>query len=127
MTHRYDDIIDLPHFVSKNRHHMSNYDRAAQFAPFAALTGYDAIIRQRDEIYLPKRELTEDELSELDKTIQSLQKNDLIEVTYYSDGSYLSLEGHFRLVDTYSRQIDIDHHKISLENIEKIRLITVKD
>ncbi len=34
--HRYDDIIDLPHFVSKDRRHMSNYDRAAQFAPFDA-------------------------------------------------------------------------------------------
>jgi len=36
--HRYDDIIDLPHFVSKDRRHMSNYDRAAQFAPFDAIS-----------------------------------------------------------------------------------------
>ena len=36
--HNYDDIIHLPRFVSKNRPHMSDYDRAAQFAPFAALT-----------------------------------------------------------------------------------------
>ena len=127
MTHRYDDIIDLPHFVSENRHHMSNYDRAAQFAPFAALTGYDAIIRQRDEIYLPKKELTEDELAVLDNTIHSLQKNDLIEVVYYSDGSYLSLKGHFRLIDTYRHQIDIDHHKIALDDIEKIRLLTPEE
>ena len=39
--HRYDDIIDLPHFVSKNRKRMSHYDRAAQFAPFDALEGFD--------------------------------------------------------------------------------------
>ncbi len=38
---KYDDIIDLPHHVSAKRNHMSNHDRAAQFAPFAALTGYD--------------------------------------------------------------------------------------
>ena len=39
--HRYDHMINLPHFVSKNRKHMSLSDRAAQFAPFAALTGYE--------------------------------------------------------------------------------------
>ena len=40
----YDDIIDLPHHQSTKHKHMSNYQRAAQFAPFAALTGYDASI-----------------------------------------------------------------------------------
>ncbi len=42
--HRYDDIIDLPHYQSPNREHMSLHDRAAQFAPFAALTGYEDAI-----------------------------------------------------------------------------------
>ena len=44
MTTAYDDIIDLPHHVSPTRRHMSDSERAAQFAPFAALTGYDAAI-----------------------------------------------------------------------------------
>ena len=44
--HRYDDIIGLPRFVSRGRKHMSNYDRAAQFAPFDALTGYDEAIEE---------------------------------------------------------------------------------
>ena len=50
MSSKYDDIIDLPHFVSKNRKHMSNYDRAAQFAPFAALTGYGEQISEASRI-----------------------------------------------------------------------------
>ena len=43
--HRYDDIIELPRFISRTRPQMSNHDRAAQFAPFAALTGFgDSIV-----------------------------------------------------------------------------------
>ena len=45
MTHYYDDIIHLPHHVSKRHPQMSMWNRAAQFAPFAALTGYDDAIR----------------------------------------------------------------------------------
>ena len=46
MIDNYEDIIDLEHFVSKDRRHMSNYERAAQFAPFAALTGYSQSINE---------------------------------------------------------------------------------
>lgn len=43
-THRYDDIIGLPHHRSQTHAHMSMHNRAAQFMPFAALTGYEAVI-----------------------------------------------------------------------------------
>ncbi len=46
---KYDDIIGLPHHVSEKRHHMSNHDRAAQFAPFAALTGFEEEIDEAKE------------------------------------------------------------------------------
>ncbi len=42
----YQDILDLPHHVSRTRPHMSMHDRAAQFSPFAALTGYDAVLKE---------------------------------------------------------------------------------
>ena len=48
--HKYDDIIDLPHHQSTKRAHMSLYDRAAQFAPFAALTGHEAAIEETARI-----------------------------------------------------------------------------
>ena len=61
ISHRYDDMIDLPHHVSEKHPQMPMLDRAAQFSPFAALTGYDAAIvetaRQTDQ----KRELTEEQ------------------------------------------------------------------
>ena len=47
-THRYDDIIDLPHPVSKKHPQMPSEDRAAQFSPFAALTGYERAIREKE-------------------------------------------------------------------------------
>ena len=46
---KYEDIINLPHHVSQKRHHMSNHDRAAQFAPFAALTGFEEEIDEAKE------------------------------------------------------------------------------
>ena len=49
ITHQYDDIIELPHHQSTTRAHMSLPDRAAQFAPFAALTGHDDVLRQTKE------------------------------------------------------------------------------
>ena len=48
ITNRYDDIISLPHHQSKTRPHMPLIDRAAQFSPFAALTGYDDAVKETD-------------------------------------------------------------------------------
>ena len=48
ITNRYDDIISLPHHQSKTRPHMPLIDRAAQFSPFAALTGYERAIREKE-------------------------------------------------------------------------------
>lgn len=49
-THRYDDIIHLPHHVSKVHPQMSRYDRAAQFAPFAALSGHGDAIKETQKL-----------------------------------------------------------------------------
>ena len=50
MTNDYDDIINLPHYEPKHHPRMSMWNRAAQFAPFAALTGYDAAIQESGSI-----------------------------------------------------------------------------
>ena len=65
MSGKYDDIIDLPHHVSAKRPHMSRLDRAAQFAPFAALTGYEDVIdetarRAEEEVLRENKEPFED-------------------------------------------------------------------
>ena len=55
-THKYDDIIDMPHHVSRRHPQMSRRQRAAQFMPFAALKGYYDLIRERERVAEPKRE-----------------------------------------------------------------------
>lgn len=63
--HKYDDIINLPHHTSATRPHMSVYDRAAQFSPFAALTGLDDAMTETKrmvEATFDKKEVSNDEI-----------------------------------------------------------------
>ena len=73
--HRYDDIIDLPRFVSKARKHMSTYDRAAQFAPFDALTGYSEAIDETGRTTENEFVLGESEIHELDLKFRMIYRN----------------------------------------------------
>ena len=59
MTSEYDDIINLPHHVSKRHPQMSMWNRAAQFAPFSALTGYEDAIQDTKEKNIESFEQTE--------------------------------------------------------------------
>ena len=61
MTSRYDDIINLPHHVSPTRQRMSMHDRAAQFAPFAALVGYDEAVAETARLTESRSELDKQE------------------------------------------------------------------
>lgn len=72
MKTEYDDIIDLPHHVSKVHPQMPPSARAAQFSPFAALTGYEDVIDETARLTVPKRELDESEKAELDRKVGSL-------------------------------------------------------
>ena len=74
MKDQYDDIINLPHHVSKTRPQMSMVDRAAQFSPFAALTGYDAAIKETGRLTDEKVNLSEEEKEALDRKQQILME-----------------------------------------------------
>ena len=69
---KYDDIINLPHHVSATRPHMPMLDRAAQFMPFRALTGYEDAVQETARLTDEKIELTEDEKAILDMRLQKL-------------------------------------------------------
>ena len=83
----YDDIINLPHQVSSIRPRMSAHDRAAQFSPFAALTGYDAEIKETARLTGEKQELDEYRAARIDTCLQILIDNaderPTISVTYF--------------------------------------------
>lgn len=130
-SNKYNNIINLPHHVSSTHPHMSMIDRAAQFSPFAALTGYDAAVKETARLTEQQIELDEYEKSALDQRILLLQDHlkELPEViiTYFepderkSGGKYISKTGAVKKIDAYEKQIVLaDRRKISIENILSI-------
>ena len=131
MKNSYDDIINLPHHVSKTRPQMSMIDRAAQFSPFAALTGYDAAIQETGRLTDEKIELGEEAKAILDRKQHYLSDMISIQpeitVTYFlpderkSGGSYLSITGKLKRIDEYERMMILtDGKKIPLDDIMSI-------
>ena len=112
---KYDDIFNLPHHVSNTRPHMSMHDRAAQFSPFAALTGYDDTVRETARLTDEKLELTADRINDLNQKIAFLKEHaeerPEITVEYFipdekkSGGKYVTLLGKFRRIDEYNHNM----------------------
>ena len=113
MTGDYNDIIYLPHHVSPTRPQMSMRDRAAQFSPFAALTGYDAAIRETARLTQEKVELDEQELAVLDRKFQllleQLERCPQVTITWFvpdelkQGGRYLTITDVVKKVDAAAR------------------------
>ena len=115
ITNRYDDIISLPHHQSKTRPHMPLLDRAAQFSPFAALTGYDDAVKETARQTERKAELSEEMQACLQEKLQILQaqiptKPEAI-LTYFegdekkAGGTYRTVRGEITRSDEYRRVI----------------------
>lgn len=127
----YEDIIGLPHFVSKNRKHMSNRDRAAQFAPFAALTGYDESINEAARMVDARIELSEEEKQDLDRKFmileESVKDRPEVVITYFvpdrkkKGGMYLSEKITVRRIDCVERVIiTADRKRYRLDDIDDL-------
>ena len=127
-NHQYDDIIDLPHHVSATRPRMSMIDRAAQFSPFAALTGYDAAIKETGRLTDERIDLSEESRAALDRKQQLLLDNladrPEVSVTYFvpderkAGGAYVTVTGRVKKVDDYQRLLLLtDGTKIPLDEI----------
>ena len=132
MNNRYDEIMGLPHHVSTTRPQMPLSDRAAQFAPFAALTGYDAAIKETGRLTDERIELDEEALTALDRKYQLLMDtlDDAPEVTiiYFqpderkAGGQYVSATGTVKKVDTFGRRILLqDGTRIPLDSVYDLR------
>ena len=112
---KYGDIINLPHHVSATRPQMSMIDRAAQFSPFAALTGYDAAIKETGRLTDEKIEMDEEALNILNMKFQilarSLDDEPEATFTYFkpderkAGGAYLTASGVVKKIDDFERMI----------------------
>ena len=131
MKDLYEDIINLPHHVSKTRPQMPMSDRAAQFAPFAALTGYDAAIKETGRLTDDKIELDEEALTALDMKYQllvdALDDAPEVTITYFqpderkAGGRYVSATGAVKKVDDFERRITMrDGTRIPMDDVLSI-------
>lgn len=126
----YEDIIHLPHHVSARHPQMSRENRAAQFAPFAALTGYGDVIRESARFTEGRPELTEEEKEELDYKLRALGsmpgEKPQVRLTYFvpdqrKDG------GLSRTVCSRIRKVDAQGKRILLDDGTKVDVDCVVD
>lgn len=112
---KYDEIIDLPHHVSKTRPQMPMSDRAAQFSPFAALAGYGSAIRETGRLTNEKIELDGESLAALNVRYQmlmdALAEGPEVRITYFkpdekkAGGAYVTRTGAVRKIDDFEQMI----------------------
>ncbi len=115
---RYADIIDKPHHVSKKHKSMSMEERAAQFSPFAALTGYEAAVKETARLTDEQEELDEDEKALINESLQKLYRHiaerPQVTVTYFEPderkegGSRKKITGRLRKINEDSQLLVLE-------------------
>ena len=131
MAGNYDDIINLPHHISKKHRPMPREARAAQFAPFAALTGYESDVNEAARYTGKRRELGEYETERLNRRINEIRDgihgNTEVIITYFkpdekkAGGEYLNIGGRVRKIDDYGRTLTLTSGtSIPLDDISEI-------
>ena len=129
--HKYDDIINLPHPTSRRHPRMSLYARAAQFSPFAALTGHEAAIRETARLTDEKEILSDEEIAGLNEKLKiiagSTGKGQIVAITYFvpderkSGGAYTTHSGVVKKIDEYAHTIIMtDNTVIPIAQIREI-------
>ena len=128
MKHPYEDILHLSRPQSPNRKKMSMVDRAAQFVPFAALTGYDGAIKETARLTDEELQLDENQLEKLNEKLLVVQENipNRVPVTIHyfekdvlkSGGAYLTYTGIIKRIDDYEKVI-------IFEDKTKIKICTI--
>ncbi len=125
---KYADIINMPHHISPNRPRMADIDRAAQFSPFAALTGYDSTVAEAGRLTDKKLDISEDMKTVLNEKMQMIRDylgdQPIVTVTYFvpdkrkSGGAYVTVSGVVKEISEYDRAIILnDKTKIPIEQI----------
>ena len=128
----YPDIIDHPHWQSKKHPHMSLYDRAAQFAPFSALTGYDDMVQEEGRLTDTRIELTSDEKEILNRKLSVINdairngQHPTLTITYFIPDKQKDGGRYETVVETIKR-IDVVRGKLVLLKTDEINLRDILD
>lgn len=119
----YNDIINLQHHISLKRRRMSNHDRAAQFAPFAALTGYEDAVAETGRLTDRKTELSEEEITDINRKLNFLKEHlkEELEITVeYFVADLKKSGGKYDTVTDILKKIDENEKKIILSSDKEI-------
>ena len=129
---KYKDIINLPHHAPKTRKPMSLYNRAAQFAPFAALTGYDDAIKETARLTEERIELSDELKNMLNQKIKLIIENIKLQpevaITYYvpdnkkSGGVYKTISGNVKRIDEVEKCI-IFTNKLKIKVSDMLNIV----
>lgn len=128
MSDNYDDILHLPHPTSKTHPRMSRQDRAAQFSPFAALTGYEAVVKETARLTEERPMLTEDEVAELDARLRLAMELDAeVTVAWFrpddkkAGGSSVTTTGRIKKTDELQHVLTMeDGTKIPIQDVTAV-------
>ena len=137
-TRKYDEIIGLAHHTSPTRTRMSMRDRAAQFAPFAALTGYDSLVEETARLTDSENEMGEYDVARLDTKLRILKEHErnrpYVEITHFvpdkkkAGGRYETSRGRIYRIDEIEKLVWLDgEKKISFERISAISSLLFTD
>ena len=133
----YSDIINLEHYEPKYHKRMSMESRAAQFAPFSALTGYNDEIKETSRLTDVKHELDEDSKSHIDKLLKKLEENiknkPFIKIIHFvpderkNGGEYEEYEGIVKKIDNINKYIIVTNKIINYDNIYDIIILNTDE
>lgn len=131
---RYNDIINLPHHISAKRPRMSQRNRAAQFSPFAALSGYEDAVRETARLTEERRELSEDNAARINESLllirENIRERPWVSITCFvpdkrkSGGEYVTKTGQIRHIDEGTRALVFaDNKTVPIADIYEITFI----
>lgn len=95
-------------------------DRAAQFMPFAALTGYYDLVRERERVSEPRREPSEEEAARISEELAAVRKGRLVRVNHYERDAYVTTEGIVTRVDPVARELTVVRRRIGFDDVWRV-------
>ena len=101
---------------------MSRAERARQFMPFAALRGFEELIREQTKEIAPTRELSEEQAARLSARLSRLERGMIVEVVYYAQDGYVTLHGMVSDVDLPMRTLTVIKTKIPIDDLADLRI-----
>ena len=128
---KYEDMIHMPHKQSSTRPHMSVYNRAAQFSPFATLVGYDEAVKETARLTYQKKELSEDAANDISHKLtylrEHLNEQPMVTITFFqydalkAGGKYMRISAAIRIIDDYAHIVKMaDGSEINIDDIAEI-------